>query len=998
MKRINLIPFIVFIACFSLKARSQEFSYKHYEIKDGLVGNNVYQVVEDKEGFLWFATETGVSRFDGTKFKNFTTSEGLPDNEILKMFVDSRGRVWMMPFKNYVCYYYKGKIYNEKNDSTLKRLRLEGELLQIFEDGAHNMFFVENRGVIVLQNDNKILRKNVDITEPFFCYGGGVDNRFKPYLFLQLTGKEFFKNIYETSLYEVKLLPDTLQFQKKTDSISFFGNKQTHAYVTDQLYIYLDNMNDIRRVNSLIFNNYMLHRLDTVHIAADYNLLSFLNDSTIIFNTNNGALQYNLKKKTYTYNYLTNEQVSYTIRDHEGNLWFTTLGNGVYRLYSEENNNISFIENNKRNSIESILVTDSNIIAGSGNSIVYKINKSAIDKTEAYPLSTTNTIRKVIRILKYRDDFYVANENKLYKAEKGFTQFSEIPIQYEEDKTTTWAFKDVDIDTSGYFYVGTHLNTIRYSLDQQHSYLERMGRVTAVCVVDSGLYLGTLNGLLFINHQDKIVNLAEQFSMMDNRVTKLLSFKNKLWIGTNDEGLICYDGKKIEKVINSKSGLTGNLVRALYGEGDFLWIGTDRGLNKILVTDPSFPVQQNYTTSDGLSSNMINAVYARGDTVYVGTPKGLSFFNHRSINSRSVCNLRVLGITVSGQDIPFTSKPLFLKKDDNNIRFDFVAISYRAEGNIVYYYKLSGIDSNWKTTRDNFLQYPTLPSGSYSLELYAVNKFGVKSETITINFNIEKHFFEQAWFTILIVLMIVLVAWLLAAWRIRKIRSVQAEKTANAEKIAQLEQQALKAQMNPHFIFNCLNSIQQYVIDKDILGANRFISGFSKLIRETLDNSGKQVITVAEEESFLRSYLELEKSRFENKFDYNITIDTSINKSMDSLPPMLLQPYIENCIRHGIMHKSNGKGIININFNLVSGNLLCSVTDNGVGREAANAYKSAQHINYQSKGTELTRQRIMMINKSNDANIILKTEDLFDEHKQPCGTKVTLVIPLEENQ
>ena len=336
-----------------------------------------------------------------------------------------------------------------------------------------------------------------------------------------------------------------------------------------------------------------------------------------------------------------------------------------------------------------------------------------------------------------------------------------------------------------------------------------------------------------------------------------------------------------------------------------------------------------------------------------------------------------------------------LKNRDNNIRFDFVALSYKSEGNIVYYYKLSGIDSEWKTTRENFLQYPTLPSGLYELQLYAVNKFGTKSETMNINFEIEKKITETTWFLVFGVLALIGITILLANLRIRRIKNLQREKTANSEKIAELEQQALKAQMNPHFIFNCLNSIQQYVIDKDVQGANKFISGFSKLIRQTLVNSGKKAITVAEEESFLRSYLELEKSRFEDKFDYTITISKSIRKDEDSLPPMLLQPYIENCIRHGIMHKSNGKGYIEILFNLVEKNLVCSVTDNGVGRIAADEFKEMQQVNYQSKGTDITRQRILMINKSNLADIILKTEDLVDFNNQPCGTRVTIVIPMQ---
>jgi len=200
--------------------------------------------------------------------------------------------------------------------------------------------------------------------------------------------------------------------------------------------------------------------------------------------------------------------------------------------------------------------------------------------------------------------------------------------------------------------------------------------------------------------------------------------------------------------------------------------------------------------------------------------------------------------------------------------------------------------------------------------------------------------------------------------------------------------------MNPHFIFNCLNSIQQFVIDKDVAGANRFITGFAALIRQTLDNSGKSYITVAEEESFLRSYLDLEKSRFEDKFDYQITVAGAIRKEQVSLPHLLLQPYVENCIRHGIMHKKEGKGQINIRFELMDDYLVCQVEDNGIGRQKAAAYKRDGMMNHESKGTSLTGQRINLMNKKRQSDILLDITDIFDNDGNIAGTKVTVRVPL----
>ena len=158
-KSISLLFIVIF--CF-LSGKSQDYTYKHYDTKDGLAGNHVYHAVEDKDNFLWFATETGVSRFDGTSYKNFTTKDGLPDNDILKLFVDSKGRVWMMPFTNAICYYYKGKVYNSSNDATLKSFNLNGLVHNMAEDNEGNLYFVYDAGFLF------VLKKNGKLLDPFF--------------------------------------------------------------------------------------------------------------------------------------------------------------------------------------------------------------------------------------------------------------------------------------------------------------------------------------------------------------------------------------------------------------------------------------------------------------------------------------------------------------------------------------------------------------------------------------------------------------------------------------------------------------------------------------------------------------------------------------------------------------------------------------------------------------------------------------------------------------
>jgi LytS/YehU family sensor histidine kinase len=227
--------------------------------------------------------------------------------------------------------------------------------------------------------------------------------------------------------------------------------------------------------------------------------------------------------------------------------------------------------------------------------------------------------------------------------------------------------------------------------------------------------------------------------------------------------------------------------------------------------------------------------------------------------------------------------------------------------------------------------------------------------------------------------------------RINKLKKEAAEKNALNEKINEMEQMALKAQMNPHFIFNCLNSIQEYVINSDVKGANKFISDFSKLIRSTLDNSSKKVISIEDEIKYLNNYLTLEQYRFENKFEFNIFTNKELNLADTYMPPMLLQPYLENAIRHGINNKKDGVGLIQINMLKVYKNLVCEIIDNGIGIAAAKKLKGNTSIEYQSKGMQLTAKRIQLLNKNIDEDIVVQVEDIT---APATGTKVTIIIPI----
>jgi hypothetical protein len=301
-------------------------------------------------------------------------------------------------------------------------------------------------------------------------------------------------------------------------------------------------------------------------------------------------------------------------------------------------------------------------------------------------------------------------------------------------------------------------------------------------------------------------------------------------------------------------------------------------------------------------------------------------------------------------------------------------LSYSNVGKLNYRYRLSGFDSTWFYTNNLELQFNPLPYGFYRLEIQAKREFDRwddKVATISLLIQCKAPFWKTPLFWIVVTLLIILGVFLYYRKREKEINKRQQEKEQLQQRISETEQLALKSQMNPHFIFNSLNSIQQYVIDRDVKGANSFISGFSKLMRQTLDFSSKEKVALTEEIGYLQNYLELERVRMESKFDFTIIIETISPVTELRIPPLLLQPYVENALRHGVRYLKDESGHIALSFIEKDGVLDCIIEDNGIGREKAGKLKAVNPIEYQSKGMSLTAERVELLNRNADRKIVI---------------------------
>ena len=267
------------------------------------------------------------------------------------------------------------------------------------------------------------------------------------------------------------------------------------------------------------------------------------------------------------------------------------------------------------------------------------------------------------------------------------------------------------------------------------------------------------------------------------------------------------------------------------------------------------------------------------------------------------------------------------------------------------------------------------------------------SNPLEMKISVATPWWKTAWFKLLLTFVIGGIVYALYAFRLRQVRKEERLKTSFDNQLANVEMSALRSQMNPHFIFNCLNSIDHYIIKNESKKASEYLNSFSRLIRLILQNSRNNYVNLQDEIEALKLYIEMESLRFNHKFDYHINVEEGLETDSIEIPPMLLQPYVENAIWHGLMHKQ-GKGVVQLDISYDNNILYCIIKDDGIGREKAMSLKSRNRTRKKSMGMRITEDRINMINKLYNSNTSVKIIDMKNQAGEATGTKVELAIPV----
>lgn len=527
------------------------------------------------------------------------------------------------------------------------------------------------------------------------------------------------------------------------------------------------------------------------------------------------------------------------------------------------------------------------------------------------------------------------------------------------------------------------------------------------------IWLGSYGNGLSIYHPDKNSfthyqnDKFKKNSLCSNRILSMSSDKRgNVWIGTFDGGLCKATWDKNNKATffayNFNNGLPSDNVYCVQGDiQGMIWCATALSLSRI---NPETNQITSFDSRNNLKSNFVFYKIREGlnNDLLAGLEGGYYRFSSaiKPDTGKALVQIksfRVFDKEVSLQPDQQNQYSVSLSYNQNFFSCNFTVINFLNPEKNQFAFQLEGLDKDTISNGNRrFISYTNVPPGHYVLHLIASNGDGIwNNEGIKIGITIRPPFWQTPLFRITSMVFLLLIIVSAYRWRLKKITKEETRKTEINRRLAEIKLSALQSQMNPHFVFNSLNAIQQIIHSGDKNEALDYLSKFSKLIRNILNHSSRSTVSLADEIEMLHLYLDMEVLRFDKVFNYSITCDPSIHQQEVEIPPMLIQPFAENAIIHGLLNKKE-KGQLQVSFFKEDSMILCTVEDNGIGRAAASQLKKLKTVSHQSMGIKMISERLETLSLVSGQKASYSVSDLKDNENNPCGTKVIVIIPLTE--
>lgn len=978
---------IVFLLTFAkYGAKAQQPGTRHLTDRDGLPSSTVYHFLQSKKGYLFVGTAAGLVKYNGFHFE-LISNPLAKASDASQLQEDEDGNIWFSNF-NHELFVYRitGKIekiaaVNEKNFNPSGRYFLG-------QNG--DLWFTDNYNIYLL-NCKTFEVRNMAFSDEFRrCFSPCGANC----VYSEQKGKG---TIYQKGASGLEPIENILRNPAKNENQRGFIFSQKRRMIASFEALSLNGHPDFSLLQSeslkklKIFNNY-----------------GMLNDGSMWVCATNGVLFFD-KNGEPLYRgdiILEGKNTSYVTSDKEGNIWIGTLNDGLFMIdnffvrsyvfYNENHgiNGVSALFKVGGELYASTTAGDIHVFSPSGNRIwktgmhrdvyfmmplnqgKFLLNSSVLGATSNFPVFVPS-FGSLKSWMDAGNKVVLSNQLGVYLNGQKMRDGKFSPI-------LGYAYTYTEIDENGKFLsTEKKVDSMGYLLEGRSGrlYKDQEGRIWISST--TGIYYYRNDSLFRIRAKNMPNAMAMDFAA-DNR--------GKVYMIIANSGIFQYENRRLSLFVSKSNGLLGNTGRRLIWHDNVLWMASAMGLNAVEINNRKV---YSFRTTDGMPSNDILDIEIYGNYLWCATNSGLGSvpLKYRPDNP-GIPLMYLLGIKVNGKPYHSEAKEYDLKYFQNSLEIFFNGINFKSRELLSYEYRLLGLGENWMRIggENASLNFLGLSPGRYQFQIRAINDKGYASGIVESKWiEIHRPWWLRWWFLILVFMVFGTTVYLLMRYRSR----VNQRKSELEHDLRMSQLTSLKAQMNPHFMFNALNSIQDFILQNDRVSANTFLGKFSDLMRMVLEMSNKPFITLENELKALQLYLELEAIRFEDTLTYNIVTSDNLDYTEWELPSMIIQPFVENALKHGLLHKRNHRELkVSFSRDAHSSILKVQVEDNGVGRQEAERLKSNRMKKHASFATGATDQRLRLLNLDSKKRVHMQYIDLKDSSGNPSGTRVELEIQM----
>jgi hypothetical protein len=970
MKRCITISAILFFALLlGAPVAGQLPIVQNFTTSDGLPSSTIFDIMQDETGYVWLATNNGLSRYNGLEFENFSTDDGLPDLDMIH-FAEGRGdTVWCMGYNGSMAILVNGKITVDTGLNNLLTANFTAYMDKVYRDTLGYLWVAPRfGGLYKVDHDYNLME----------VYGDDFSGGYS-YIYFRDFGEGYIMAIIEPPEGLKSELPE---FYHDGDSY-FIRIKSVVPHLHRNFirkgegdYI-LSYYKHIYRINGGEIVKTRKSELRIIDIECDHQ-----NNLWICYFTAGVQKFRNCNFDREPETYFEGLTVSRSFQDAERIMWFSTTNEGLYRINSFKYGVYSKSGGSTRYTVTSLAAGGGKVFFTSYNQRVFFVDvnkqKERLNRLPIFPVETNFY------------DLLIEGDTALWLLNSEYYKYTLSGEPMVGNEIVPGLI--IEPLSNGRFLTTSQLGVYIWANGQLagHSRQRTGSRIlSAIEDNERDIWLGTLRGLYQYN-DGEVMKYSKYPELEDAKITALGTAGRALVIGRDQGELLFLSEDTLQRIEPKTDRYFGNINRICEENDSLIWVATDAGLVRLLI-EKTAPLSYNlrtYQTGDGLSSNKINDLLIYDDKLWLGTNRGLMVFRERN-EPRSLLLPKVVitGFFVNNREIDQDGKMVF-GPDENNIRIEFQGISQKGGNNIHYRYKLFDHDPQRVFTGNLYANFPNLDPGDYTFFVNAGDKDGNWNEVPeSISFSIERHFTDTALFYVLIALAVLLLIGFILYVIIRS----EKRKAALQQNLVLMQQRLLRSQMNPHFVFNSLLAIQAFIYKSNPKEAGRYLSRFARLIRMILNSSRKELIPLEEELSYLEYYLDLQKLRFKDAFDYKIEVAEDIHPDRIMLPPLLAQPFIENAIEHGLRSLDH-KGEIIIRFKCEKATLVFQVQDNGIGISEAEKLKYDKGAPYESLGQKITVDRLRLLNKMHGQMVTFNIEERKSMEGKIMGTLVSFHI------